>query len=44
MKFGTDLRWVQADDLGWAVQNGTLNFNGQYTGNSMADFLLGLPS
>ncbi|MGH9665495.1 MAG: hypothetical protein ACRD9L_13810, partial [Bryobacteraceae bacterium] len=44
MKFGADLRWLQADDLGWAVQNGTLNFNGQYTGNPMADFLLGLPS
>lgn len=44
MKFGVDLRWLQADDLGWAVQNGTLNFNGQYTGNPMADYLLGLPS
>ena len=44
MKFGVDLRWLQADDLGWAVQNGTLDFNGQYTNNPMADFLLGLPS
>jgi hypothetical protein len=44
IKVGADVRLVTADDLGWAVQNGTLNFNGQYTGNSMADFLLGLPS
>lgn len=44
MKFGADLRAVQADDLGWAVQNGTLDFNGQYSGNAMADYLLGLPN
>jgi len=43
LKLGADLRWLQYDDLGWATQNGTYQFNGQYTGNPMADFLLGLP-
>jgi hypothetical protein len=44
MKFGADLRWLRWDDLGWAIQNGTYTFNGQYTGNAFADFLLGIPS
>jgi Carboxypeptidase regulatory-like domain len=44
VKMGADLRWLQYDDLGWAVQNGAFTFNGGYTGNPMADFLLGLPS
>ena len=43
LKLGADLRWLQYDDLGWATQNGTYQFNGQYAGNPMADFLLGLP-
>ena len=33
MKFGADLRWLRWDDLGWAIQNGTYTFNGQYSGN-----------
>lgn len=44
LKLGTDLRWLHYDDLGWATQNGEFSFNGEYTGNPMADFLLGLPS
>ena len=44
MKFGADLRWLRWDDLGWAIQNGTYTFNGQYSGNAVADYLLGIPS
>jgi hypothetical protein len=44
VKIGADLRWLHYDDLGWATQNGEYSFNGQYTGNAMGDFLLGLPS
>ncbi len=44
LKFGTDLRWLSWYDLGWAIQNGTYTFNGQYTKNPFADYLLGLPS
>jgi hypothetical protein len=44
MKFGTDLRRLRAADLGWAIQNGTYTFNGQYSGNPLADYLLGIPS
>lgn len=44
MKFGTDLRWLNWFDLGWAIQNGTYTFNGQYTNNPFADYLLGMPS
>jgi hypothetical protein len=43
-KFGADVRWLQYDDLGWAIQNGTYTFNGQYTGNPVADLLVGIPS
>ena len=42
-KFGTDLRWLEYDDLGWANQNGDYYFNGQYTGNNIADYLFGIP-
>ena len=44
LKFGTDLRFYRWNDLGYATQNGQYQFNGQYTGNSLADLLLGLPS
>ena len=44
MKFGTDLRLLNWFDLGWAIQNGTYTFNGQYTSNPFADYLLGMPS
>jgi hypothetical protein len=42
-KFGGDLRFLRYDDLGYAIQNGALTFASQYSGNAMADFLLGLP-
>jgi len=56
LNLGTDIRHITYFDDGWAVQNGALSFNGSYTcqisagscvsgtGNSMADFLLGLPN
>jgi len=44
MKFGGDLRLYNWDDLGYATRNGQFNFNGQFTGNSLADFLLGYPN
>jgi hypothetical protein len=44
MKFGTDIRLYRWDDLGYATENGQYQFNGQYTGNSLADLLLGIPS
>jgi len=43
LKVGTDLRWLTYEDRGWATQEGEIYFNGQYTGNPMADYLLGLP-
>ena len=44
MKYGADLRWLSWFDLGWAIQNGTYTFNGQYSTNPFADYLLGMPS
>jgi hypothetical protein len=44
LKLGGDFRRITYQDFGWATQNGTLTFNGQYTGNPMADFLLGIPN
>jgi hypothetical protein len=44
LKVGADVRHVTYYDQGWATQNGTLDFNGQYTGNPMADYLLGIPN
>lgn len=43
-KFGSDLRWLGYDDLGYAIQNGAYGFNGQYSRSPIADYLLGLPS
>lgn len=42
-KVGADIRLFRYDDLGYAIQNGTYTFANQYTGNAMADFLLGIP-
>ena len=44
IKMGADMRWLSWYDLGWAIQNGTYTFNGQYSANPFADYLLGLPS
>ena len=43
-KFGSDLRWLGYNDLGYAIQNGAYGFNGQYSRSPIADYLLGLPS
>ncbi|HUS05499.1 MAG TPA: TonB-dependent receptor [Bryobacteraceae bacterium] len=42
-KAGADVRRLRYDDLGYAIQNGTYGFANQYTGNAVADFLLGIP-
>ena len=44
MKYGADVRFLSWFDLGWAIQNGTYTFNGQYSSNPFADYLLGIPS
>jgi hypothetical protein len=43
LKFGADLRFLRYNDLGYAIQNGAYTFANQYTGNSVGDFLLGIP-
>ena len=43
LKFGGDVRLLRYNDLGYAIQNGAYTFANQYTGNAMADFLLGIP-
>lgn len=40
-KFGTDLRWNRSDIFGGASSHGGFTFDGQFTGISYADFLLG---
>lgn len=39
--FGTDLAFTQNNTLSGYLQNGNFNWNGQYSGDSMLDFLLG---
>ncbi|MBI4875810.1 MAG: TonB-dependent receptor [Acidobacteria bacterium] len=41
-KFGTDLRWNRSDIFGGATSHGNFTFDGQFTGISFADFLLGM--
>ncbi|MBI3281260.1 MAG: TonB-dependent receptor, partial [Acidobacteria bacterium] len=43
-KFGADLRWNRSDIFGGASSHGNFTFDGQFTGVSFADFLLGTPS
>jgi hypothetical protein len=43
-KFGTDLRWNRSDIFGGATSHGNFTFDGQFTGISFADFLLGMTS
>ncbi|HLJ13494.1 MAG TPA: carboxypeptidase regulatory-like domain-containing protein [Bryobacteraceae bacterium] len=43
-KFGTDLHWQRSDILGGNSSHGDFQFNGQFSGISLADFLLGLSS
>jgi hypothetical protein len=44
LKFGADIRQLTFNDLGYATLDGQYTFNGQYTGNPAADFLLGIPN
>lgn len=41
LKFGVQEYWLQTNFHSSQLSNGTFNFNGQYTGNPFADFLLG---
>jgi hypothetical protein len=43
-KFGTDLHWQRSDILGGNSSHGLFQFNGTFTGVSLADFLLGMSS
>jgi len=44
LKFGVDLRWNRSDIFGGNSSHGNFNFDGQFTGVSFADFLLGAPA
>lgn len=41
LKFGTDIRYVRFDERLGLNNNGSFTFDGRYTGNPVADFLLG---
>ncbi|MCL5742669.1 MAG: TonB-dependent receptor, partial [Acidobacteria bacterium] len=41
-KFGTDMRWNRSDILGGGNSHGNFTYDGQFTGVSLADFLLGM--
>ncbi|MFB3829190.1 MAG: carboxypeptidase regulatory-like domain-containing protein [Bryobacteraceae bacterium] len=43
-KFGTDLRWNRSDIFGGGTTHGNFTFDGQFTGISLADYLLGMTS
>lgn len=43
-KFGADLHWQRSDILGGNNSHGQFQFNGNFTGISLADFLLGMSS
>ena len=40
-KVGTDVRWNRSDIFGGATSHGNFTFDGQFTGISLADFILG---
>ncbi len=44
IKIGGELRWSQFNISQEAAPRGQFSFNGQYSGNALADMLLGLPS
>lgn len=44
IKIGGELRWSQFNISQEAAPRGQFSFNGQYSGNSLADMLLGMPS
>jgi len=41
--FGAHARWYAADSTNGATSRGSFSFTGAYTGNSFADYLLGIP-
>ena len=41
-KFGADVRWNRSDIFGGASSHGNFTFDGQFTGISLADLLLGM--
>ncbi len=41
LKFGVQQYWLQTNFLSSQLSSGVFQFDGQYTGNSLADFLLG---
>src|SRR6266496_4621564 len=44
IKLGGEIRWSQFNISQEAAPRGQFSFNGQYSGNSLADMLLGMPS
>jgi hypothetical protein len=42
-KFGSDAQWFQSNRLNNGSSRGVFNFSGQYSGNALADLLLGYP-
>jgi hypothetical protein len=44
LKFGMQANWLQTNFLSSQQSSGTFNFNGEYTKNAFADFLLGAAS
>jgi hypothetical protein len=44
LKMGGHYQWQIKDQDAFGPTNGNFNFNGSFTGNAIADFLLGLPS
>src|SRR5262249_34343739 len=44
LKFGADWRKIGTTGLNYGSSTGSYTFNGQYTGNPVADMLLGYPS
>ena len=42
-KFGYDVSWQQSDRINNSNSRGVFRYSGQYTGNAMADLLMGFP-
>src|SRR5262249_30770720 len=44
LKFGADVRFASSEIIGASSAVGSFNFNGKFTGISLADFLIGWPN
>ena len=44
LRYGTEVRTTKIDLDDWNTPNGNFTFTGRYTGNAIADLLLGFPS